>query len=840
MWTAAASVLLLTYLPGALTFRLPLAGRADRAGLPAEERVFWHIVISLAITSVGGLGLAATGWYRYDRLLWLNGALCVLLAAVGPRRLRLGPDAPRAGWSALVPAALIGLAVAIFFFVPPSEYIVGGRDPGVYMNEGIQIAQRGALTVEDSMVAAVPAEFRDLFFPAFNLPGYYSSRFMGFFLLDPEDGAVVGQFPHLYPLWIAVGYGVNGLSGARYVVGLWAILGVVAVYFGGAWLMGRPAAAAGAFLLTIHVSQVWFSRYPNSEMLLQVLLFGALLAYSRAATEGNRFFAPVAAVLLSLALFAHITAVLAVGALVVASLLGIFDGRRPQMAFLLPVTVGTLLALVYFATVLAPYFDRPVNFVRFMRPTQIGLIVLGAIAGIGLLCTARSRRAAAMVRRWLPWVVLASMWVLATYAYFFRMPRPGLAVHDAEALRLYTQFYLSSLGLVAVLLGLAVVVRRSFWPGLGFVVTFLVFASVFFYKMRIVAEHFWTARRFVSIVTPAAFLLIGAVAMLPMRWHPPPGSTRGALRLTLVALGTVVVLLFGYQYFRATLPILNHVEYAGLIPRLEQLNAHFENTDLVIVESRQASDLHILALPLAYIYGRNVVVFFTRDRDQDAIVLRDFLAWARGRYRKLFYVGGKATWLVSRSTAAIPVAYERFQVPEYESAFRAYPREVRNKEFNYGVYDVLPRVRPPVGFDLDIGGEADDLFVRGFHAKEQMGGSDTSFRWTGNLSSVQVLGVTPSTRTVTLWLNSGGRPDDLPPASVTVSLNQRQLGTVRVTAQFDAYRFEVPPDLAEQLAVVEEAGRLDIEGTSWNPAETQGGPDTRDIGVMLDRVTIGE
>jgi hypothetical protein len=444
-----------------------------------------------------------------------------------------------------------------------------------------------------------------------------------------------------------------------------------------------------------------------------------------------------------------------------------------------------------------------------------------------------------MVRRWLPWVVLASMWVLAAYAYFLRMPHPRLAIQDAEALRIYTRFYLSSAGLVAVLLGLALVLRRSFWHGLGFVVTFLVFACFFFYKMRIAAEHFWTARRFVSVITPAAFLLIGAVTMLPTRWRPPVLNRR-AFELGLVTLGTVGVLLFGYHYFRATMPILNHVEYAGLIPRLEQLNAHFENTDLVLVESRQASDLHTLALPLAYVYGRNVLVFFTRDRDQDAIVLRDFLAWARGRYRKLFYVGGKATWLVSRSTAAAPVASERFQVPEYESAFRAYPQEVRYKEFEFGVYDVLPRVRPPVGFDLDIGGEEDDLFVRGFHAKERLGGGDTSFRWTGNLSSVQVLGVTPRTRIVTLWLSAGGRPDGLPPASITVRLNQRPLGTVRVTAQFEQYRFEVPPDLAEQMAVAEEAGQLELEGSSWNPAELNGGPDTRDIGVMVDRVAIGE
>ena len=35
---------------------------------------------------------------------------------------------------------------------------------------------------------------------------------MGFYLLDADEGSVVGQFPHLYPVWIAIGYGVNGFD----------------------------------------------------------------------------------------------------------------------------------------------------------------------------------------------------------------------------------------------------------------------------------------------------------------------------------------------------------------------------------------------------------------------------------------------------------------------------------------------------------------------------------------------------------------------------------------------------------------------------------------------------
>ena len=47
MWRAALSILLIAYVPGALTLRLPVGRRALRAALPAEERLFWSVAISV-------------------------------------------------------------------------------------------------------------------------------------------------------------------------------------------------------------------------------------------------------------------------------------------------------------------------------------------------------------------------------------------------------------------------------------------------------------------------------------------------------------------------------------------------------------------------------------------------------------------------------------------------------------------------------------------------------------------------------------------------------------------------------------------------------------------------
>jgi hypothetical protein len=59
---------------------------------------------------------------------------------------------------------------------------------------------------------------------------------------------------------------------------------------------------------------------------------------------------------------------------------------------------------------------------------------------------------------------------------------------------------------------------------------------------------------------------------------------------------------------------------------------------------------------------------------------------------------------------------------------------------------------------------------------------------------------------------------------------------VRVGNGFGPYSFEVPADVA--AAVPGEPVRLTLESTIWNPQQTLGSPDDRDLGVMVERVTV--
>src|SRR4051812_12677009 len=320
------------------------------------------VVLSVAISLGVVLALAIVHRYSLRRLLVADLLVAFALAGASRFRLHMPRTAVPPGVGALIPLALLALCAWRFF--PPSEYVIGGRDPGVYVNEGVQIAQRGAIVVHDETVALVPLFARDLFYPSYRNADYYSIRFMGFFIQAPEDGTVVGQFPHLYPASIAIGYGLEGLTGARRAVGVWAILGVLAVYFTGVRLFGRLAGGAAATLLALSVVEVWFARYPSTEVVMQALLFAAILANARAHVDGDRFFAPVAGFLLGLLLFLRFDAVVAVSGVIAGQALGLAAGQRTRATFWLPLVLLTAACLWYLAGLMRAYFALPLAFFR--------------------------------------------------------------------------------------------------------------------------------------------------------------------------------------------------------------------------------------------------------------------------------------------------------------------------------------------------------------------------------------------------------------------------------------------------------------------------------------------
>ena len=111
-------------------------------------------------------------------------------------------------------------------------------------------------------------------------------------------------------------------------------------------------------------------------------------------------------------------------------------------------------------------------------------------------------------------------------------------------------------------------------------------------------------------------------------------------------------------------------------------------------------------------------------------------------------------------------------------------------------------------------------------------------RWSRDVSYINLQGVTAGDRTITLVMDDGTRPAQVPPASVEISMNDQVLGRVTVSPEFKPYEVSIPPALAAAAGSSGTPVRLKLVTNVWRPKAVLGVPDDRDLGVMVDRVDV--
>jgi hypothetical protein len=178
-----------------------------------------------------------------------------------------GPDADGRRVGVPVGALLATIAIAAGFGVWQaalrSEQLFSVGDPSVYLQYGYWIAKHGTVRIPTSA-----ASFGSSGGLVFANPGFYLS-----------GGNLTPAFLPGLPLVLAAGTWLSGLGGALLMP---AVLGGCAVLsFGG--VVGRLAggrwAPVGALVLAVSLPEIYASRTPFSEPLVQVLLFGGLCMF---------------------------------------------------------------------------------------------------------------------------------------------------------------------------------------------------------------------------------------------------------------------------------------------------------------------------------------------------------------------------------------------------------------------------------------------------------------------------------------------------------------------------------------------------------------------------------
>jgi hypothetical protein len=240
--------------------------------------------VDASISVLVGLGTAC----------WLGLALGLIGAFHAPVVAGVGVLAAAAAWYARAATAGMGergrplleaagvLAACLALYLPGWDTAIYGSDSTVYSGTGAYLARTGALAIDDPVVAGAPdALVRSLFQRHGAVWGSPRSRSAAGLVFEGLAPPVYSAFSQVPSVWLGVGQGLGGVRGATSVTPLLGALGVTFLYLlvrrlGGAW-----TALLASALLATSLPQVFFSRFPMSEIGAQAFVLGSMLALHR-------------------------------------------------------------------------------------------------------------------------------------------------------------------------------------------------------------------------------------------------------------------------------------------------------------------------------------------------------------------------------------------------------------------------------------------------------------------------------------------------------------------------------------------------------------------------------
>jgi hypothetical protein len=825
---AALATSAIFFLPGLVV--VAAFGCGKRVALRLTEQLYLAIAASLLLSGWVSFFLAEIGRFSpatTGLLVAIGCAIAIVACRTSGVRLSLQPGPVERGELA-VSAAVIAFAVIVYF--PPFEHILGGRDPGIYVNTGFHLARDGKLIYTDPLVASIPAEERPLFFPDKELPPWSYLRFQGFLLESPESARVAPHGLHLYPVWIGTASALFQKKSGLWATPFFALMGLSGFFLAFRRLFGLEAAAWAIAILTVFQIQIWFARFPNSEIVVQFLYATSLLLFFFMEENRSRLAGALAGVALGSTLLTRVETMLFV--LPVALFLAWKRVRRelgpPEVAFGAAFALLGIHAAIHYRLFAWPYVSSILgrHYWRFLGENLA--LAAGVAAALFFLA---DRAAMKLSPRFLTLfdsirLRLAmgfGLFLVALYAYFIRpyWHGPRTAPHDAEAF-LRMGWYLYPAGLALAVAGGMVLLSRARKTQAFFLLVALTFSLFFFYKVRVWHDHYFAMRRFIPVILPS---LVAAIAVFLAMLRETGGNlARHGSRLVAGAL-VCAYLADGYRLWR-------HDEFRGSLAFVEELARHIGDEDVVIFPAQEG--LHLLDLPLSELEERQVLEFYTLKPDRP--LLERLLEKWKGRYRDVYFVTNYKISLSGLFTRHVKDFW--LATDKYEYSYDRPPRgpEPLHLRFTLSkavdLEDLAGRV--PKLSTLDVGG-SDDLQVAWFHEKE-LEEDGTSFRWSQRTSSIFLPLVGAGTKTVVLSM-AGPKEAEAPLHPVEVAIDGRSVGTWTLGRQFEDFEVPIPPEICARTEATYSI--LTLATKTWRPAnEIPGASDVRDLGFRLDRVEV--
>jgi hypothetical protein len=838
-------------------------GLAARAAFPSLRRdesigeaVFTMLLGSILISGWIALLLAELGAFSLATVAF--GAIIISTAVLIARRRVLQWPWPPVQITAWGVAVFLLLSVAAGLFFRPNEYVLGGRDHGIYVNTGVTIARTGSILLTNPLLSGLPADQRlGLIEQRTTLPGtqipvtwHEGVVAPGYYVYHLDSPAIQPHGFHLYPTWFAIVDAAGNVLSSLFVTSAFAWLSLLAFILVAKRTLGSGAALLGATLLTINLAQLWYARTPSAEVMVQFLFWAGAWAWVRAIQTDASIFGLLGGLAwgqIHLAKIDYVTLPLMFGIWLIWVW---WSGRyrRYHTVGLVAYALLTLHALLHGLFISTSYFFNTINgfmpTVIVQRISEIAaksatpldltfnliahnliaiLTVLIVIILIGLgMRRLKGRGAATWARltayRWFWLTSAVAIIALSVYSYFVGPP-----FGPARGMGTYVElsWYLGLLTLTLGVIGFARRLGQSdgaqgllLWSLFGLSIVYLAGGS-FTYP-----DHFWAMRRFVPVLVPGLTLLAAdaVVSLLPRRWS----EWRQAL-IPLALIGGMLL-----AAWEATSPFIDFTENRGVYDRLNGMAHAFESDDILLFD-RDASGAQV-GTPLQMIFGKQVG--FVDANASDVSMWPSILKRWQAEGRSVYYLSSVPNPI---ELPGYGREYQRTAViarPGVEQSVAFRPTRVGEAADAFDIYKIVPQ---PATSDrtvtLDVGTEGAQLATTGAYFNPPVPGLSTA-EWTTGQAKFSYQ-MTHHPRQILLRL--GNIPSAAHVADVEVLANGVPLGHLSVAPErMDVYTLPFPEDMPALNGTL----AIELRLKPWNPRALGLSADARDLGVLVDWIKI--
>jgi len=826
------AVPLLAWVPGVLIWR------ALGNGVPFDrsERRLIEFLTSIFITTLVATFLAELSIFSSVSLLGCLGLVCLIVgwnvwrvesSKIRDWRLAIRCD-PRSLFSPWAVGLSAVLILAAFLFFHPAEAFLVMDDSGVYVIHGLTLARTGGLSLRDPLLPSLSLAEATELLPFIRHDAGYIRIDGAFHIWHWGRGIIQPSFLHLPSIWMAVLASLGGPSAAVWATPLAGLMSIAAAAFLARRLFGSAVGLATALLLATNFPQVWYARYPTSEMYTQAWLMSGLFLLTVFLQQRWRLAGVVAGLGLGELLLIRVDAWIAPVAVLLCFAGWFLKGFRASTLTsrsvgdrwcLVPLVLTMIWATLHawlFATAYVTSIMHLHLSPRLAAMAMLGVAVLAGGAAIlwyrsALVHTRLPFASVPVTSLWGTGLVIAGIWVTISVL--------GTQTRVSTTMLRWLSWYLTPIGLIAACAGLVRILRRgSTRPTQAVLLIVLLYALLYLPNPR--TNHPiqpWGIRRLVPAVLPGLMLMMAYfAATLPL---PVSQRWRQAIRVGLVV---ILALLLA----RPVRPVLAYDEYAGVWEQLDALAERF-NPGAVVLFNRTGVG-QAVAQPLMYLYDRPSFILQAEKPDLQ-VIEQAAMRWdAEGRPVYLALTG-LAPWLADLSLGLEPVGEFTLRFPRLEPSQTHPPRKTYTAVWRIDLYRLVPEgKRGPVS-RLDMGPGELPYLRQGFHDRETTP-EGVTFRWTDGDGVITL----PVANDVSqLRLRVAGPPADILRPTLRVFIDGEVVGAWKLPDGFVTLQTAIPPQAAAD-------GRLEIElrSDTWVPRQAGRGDDERRLGVVVDWISV--